>query len=164
MLPQGSHCAGAADIRHHANGKVSARTSHRPRAHSAMTDDERAIRAVVDTWLAASKAGDLPTVLGLMTDDCLFITPGQPPFGKEAFAAMSEGMKDVRMEGTSDIQEVQVFGDVAYLRNLLRISVTMPDGKTMRRSGQTLTILRKGADGMWRLSRDANLVMPEVDT
>ncbi|KHK51867.1 ketosteroid isomerase [Ralstonia sp. A12] len=127
-----------------------------------MTEDERAIRNVVDTWLAASRAGDLPTVLNLMTDDVLFLTPGQPPFGKEAFAAMSNGMKDVKVDGTSDIQEVQVFGDIAYLRNALRIVITMPDGKVVRRSGQTLTILRKEADGMWRLVRDANLVMAEA--
>ena len=127
-----------------------------------MTDDERAIRNVVDTWLAASKAGDLATVLSLMTDDVLFLTPGQPPFGKEAFAKMSEGMKDVQVDGTSDIQEVQVFGEIAYLRNALRIVITMPDGKVVRRSGQTLTILRKEADGRWRLVRDANLVMAET--
>ena len=129
---------------------------------TAMTDDERAIRNVVDTWLAASKAGDLATVLSLMTDDVLFLTPGQPPFGKEAFAKMSEGMKDVQVDGTSDIQEVQVFGEIAYLRNALRIVITMPDGKVVRRSGQTLTILRKEADGRWRLVRDANLVMAET--
>ena len=126
-----------------------------------MTDDERAIRNVVDTWLAASKAGDLDTVLGLMSDDVLFLTPGQAPFGKEAFAKMSDGMKDVRVDGTSDIQEVQVFGEIAYLRNALRIVITMPDGKVARRSGQTLTILRKEADGRWRLVRDANLVVPD---
>jgi uncharacterized protein (TIGR02246 family) len=126
-----------------------------------MTDDERAIRAVVDTWLAASKAGDLPTVLSLMTDDALFLTPGQPPFGKETFAAMSTGMKNVQVDGTSDIQEVHVFGDVAYLRNLLHITVTMPDGNVSKRSGQTLTLFRKSADGKWRLSRDANFVMPD---
>jgi hypothetical protein len=34
-----------------------------------MTDDERAIRELVDTWLAASKADDLATVLSLMTDE-----------------------------------------------------------------------------------------------
>ncbi len=127
-----------------------------------MTDDERAIRNVVETWLAASKAGDLPTVLSLMTDDVLFLTPGQAPFGKEAFAAMSNGLKDVQVDGTSDIQEVQVFGDIAYLRNALRIVITMPDGKVVRRSGQTLTILRKEADGKWRLVRDANLVVAEA--
>ncbi len=129
-----------------------------------MTDDERDIRNVVETWLAASKAGDLPTVLSLMTDDVLFLTPGQAPFGKEAFAAMSNGMKDVQVDGTSDIQEVQVFGDIAYLRNALRIVITMPDGKVVRRSGQTLTILRKEADGKWRLVRDANLVVAEAAT
>ncbi len=127
-----------------------------------MTNDERAIRNVVDTWLAASKAGDLDTVLSLMSDDVLFLTPGQAPFGKEAFAKMSQGMKDMQVDGTGEVQEVQVFGEIAYLRNALRIVITMPDGKVVRRSGQTLTILRKEADGMWRLVRDANLVMAEA--
>jgi ketosteroid isomerase-like protein len=34
-----------------------------------MTDDERAIRDLVATWMAASQAGDVATVLGLMADD-----------------------------------------------------------------------------------------------
>jgi hypothetical protein len=34
-----------------------------------MTDDERSIRELVDTWLAASKDGDLATVLSLITYD-----------------------------------------------------------------------------------------------
>jgi uncharacterized protein (TIGR02246 family) len=123
-----------------------------------MTDDERAIREVVDVWLAASKAGDLATVLSLMTDDVIFMVPGQKPFGKEAFAAASQGMKDVRIEGTSDIQEIQVLGDWAYLRNYLEMTVTPPGGAAKRRSGYTLTVLRKEADGRWRLARDANLL------
>jgi uncharacterized protein (TIGR02246 family) len=124
-----------------------------------MTDDERAIREVVDVWLAASKAGDLATVLSLMTDDVIFMVPGQKPFGKEAFAAASQGMKDVRIEGTSDIQEIQVLGDWAYLRNYLEMTVTPPGGAAKRRSGYTLTVLRKEADGRWRLARDANLLV-----
>lgn len=123
-----------------------------------MTDDERAIREVVDVWLAASKGGDLATVLSLMTDDVIFMVPGQKPFGKEAFAAASQGMKDVRIEGTSDIQEIQVLGDWAYLRNYLEMTVTPPGGAAKRRSGYTLTVLRKEADGRWRLARDANLL------
>jgi ketosteroid isomerase-like protein len=31
-----------------------------------MTDDERAIRDLVSTWMAASQAGDVETVLGLL--------------------------------------------------------------------------------------------------
>jgi uncharacterized protein (TIGR02246 family) len=124
-----------------------------------MTDDERAIRNVVDLWLSASKAGDIATVLSLMTDDALFMVPGQEPFGKEAFAAASRGMTGVLIEGTSEIQEIEVLGDWAYLRNSLSVAVTPPGGPTRRRTGLTLTIFRKEADGRWRLHRDANLLV-----
>jgi uncharacterized protein (TIGR02246 family) len=123
-----------------------------------MTNDERAIRDLIDTWLAASKAGDIQTVLSLMTDDVIFMVPGAPPFGKQAFAAASERMKNVQMEGTSEIQEIEILGNWAYLRNFIDMTVTPPGGTPMRRSGCTLTILRKEGDGKWRLARDANLL------
>ena len=125
-----------------------------------MTDDERAIRDLVATWMSASRAGDLQTVLGLMTDDVVFMVPGREPFGKEVFAAAALGMKDVGMEGTSDIRELVVLGDWAYLRNHIAVTMTPPGGKPVRRAGYTLTILRKEPDGRWRLARDANLVAP----
>jgi uncharacterized protein (TIGR02246 family) len=123
-----------------------------------MSDDERAIRDLVATWMAASKAGDQDTVLGLMTDDVVFMVPGREPFGKEAFAAASQGMQGMRIEGTSDIVELQVLGDWAYLRNRLNVTITPPGGSPTTRSGYTLTILRKEADGRWLLARDANLL------
>ena len=125
---------------------------------SRMTDDERAIRDLVATWMAASQAGDLQTVLGLMTDDVVFMVPGREPFGKEVFAAGAQGMKDVRMQGESDIRELAVLGDWAYLRNHLAVTMTPPGGKPVRRAGYTLTILRKQPDGRWLLARDANLL------
>jgi uncharacterized protein (TIGR02246 family) len=127
-----------------------------------MTDDERAIRDLVATWMSASQAGDMRTVLNLMTDDVVFMVPGREPFGKEAFAAQSQSMKDVRLEGTSDIQEIQVLGDWAYIRNHIKMTITPPSGAPMRRAGYTLTILRKQADGRWLLARDANLLTPQT--
>ena len=123
-----------------------------------MMDDERAIRSLIDTWMEASKAGDLKTVLSLMTDDVVFMVPGKEPFGKAEFAATSEGMKNVRIEGTSEIKELKLLGNWAYLRNHLKITVTPANGQPMRRSGYTLTIVRKEPDGRWRLARDANLL------
>src|SRR5215469_10904850 len=124
-----------------------------------MTEDERAIRAVIETWLVASKAGDLPTVLDLMTEDVVFLVPGRKPFGKAEFAAASAGMKDVRMEGRSEIEELEILGGWAFMRCRLEIAITPPGAATpMRRGGYALTILRKEADGQWRLARDANLV------
>lgn len=123
-----------------------------------MTDDERAIRQVVETWVSASKRGDLATVLSLMTDDVVFMVPGQEPFGKRAFAAASEGMGNVRMEGTSEILELQVSGNWAFVRNRIAMTAIPPDGERIHRSGYSLALLRKDADGQWRLARDANLM------
>ena len=123
-----------------------------------MTDDERAIRDLVATWMKASEAGDLNTVLSLMADDVIFMAPGREPFGKEEFRAASETMKKVRLTGTSDIRELKVLGDWAYIRNYIEISVMPPNGTAMQRSGYALSILRKQSDGKWVLWRDANLV------
>jgi uncharacterized protein (TIGR02246 family) len=126
-----------------------------------MHEDEQAIRDLVDTWLAATKAGDLDTVLNLMADDVVFMVPGQEPFGKEIFEANSLTMKDLRIAGTCDIQELRILGEWAWLRNRLEVTITPPNGKPSVRSGYTLTILRKNSDGKWLLARDANLLMPE---
>jgi len=125
-----------------------------------VTKDEEAIRALVDTWMIASRDGDLDTILGLMTDDVVFMVPGQEPFGKKEFAAASQSMKGARVDGRSDIKELRVLGDWAYLRNHLEVTMTPTDGgEPMRRAGYTLTILRKNPDGRWQLARDANLMM-----
>lgn len=126
-----------------------------------MTDDERAIRQLVETWMAASRRGDLATVLDLMSDDVVFMVPGQEPFGKDAFAAASKGMAAMRIDGTSEIHEMQILGDWAFIRNHVAMTATPPDGEPVRRAGYTLTLLRKEADGRWRLARDANLLTPQ---
>jgi uncharacterized protein (TIGR02246 family) len=123
-----------------------------------MTSDEQAIRAVVQQWMLASKAGDTAAVLELMTDDVLFMTPGAEPFGQEQFRKRSASLTDVEIDGHAETLEVEVFGDHAWIRNRLEMTTTPAGGEARRRSGYTLTILKKGDDGRWRLFRDANLV------
>lgn len=123
-----------------------------------MNDDERAIRELVDTWMRASKAGDIATVLDLMADDVVFMVPGREPFGKDEFRAASQAMRGVEMDGGAEIRELRVIGDWAWIHNQIDLSVTPPGGESQHRAGYTLTILRKGEDGRWRLFRDANLV------
>ena len=123
-----------------------------------MTDDERAIRQVIETWMRASREGDTQTVLSLMTEDAVFMVPGRPPFGREGFEQASSAMAGMRLDGTSEIVELQVQGDWAFSRNHIDLTVTPPSGEPVRRSGYTLTLYRKEADGRWRLMRDANLL------
>ena len=124
-------------------------------------DDEQAIRDVVARWFAASQAGDTKAVLDLMTDDVVFMVAGREPFGKDEFAKSSADMKDVKIDGKADIRELEVLGDWAFIRSHLEVTMTPPDAPPVKRSGYTLTLLRKGAGGRWRLARDANLLTRE---
>ena len=128
---------------------------------SADEDDERQIRELVDSWIAASNARDLPALIGMMTDDIVFMTPGRAPFGKAEFAADVERMKSVAIDARAEVQEIEVFGPRAYIRNHVRVELTSPGQAPKRVSGYAMSVLRKEADGRWRIARDANLVMPE---
>ena len=124
-----------------------------------MTADEQAIRELIATWMRASIAGDTDTVLSLMTDDAVFMVAGQEPFGKTAFAAAADRMRGMRLEGSAEVRELQVQGDLAFSRTYLRINMTPASvGRAVRRQGYAMTIFRKGPDGLWRLARDANLM------
>ena len=129
-----------------------------------MQNDEQEIRRLVATWMAATKAGDVETVLGLMADDVVFLTPGRPPMvGKSTFAAAAKapaGQEAPRFEGTSEIQEIRVLGEWAFMWTRLSVVVYPPGGAaSLTRAGHTLSILRK-QNGKWLLARDANMLAP----
>jgi uncharacterized protein (TIGR02246 family) len=127
-------------------------------------DDEQAIREMVHTWIEASKRGDLTTLLNLLADDVLFITPGNEPFGKQEFAAAnpSGSMNDMKMEADIDIKEISIAGPWAWMRSFLRVTFTQAGGDPTKLSGHILTVLQKNPDGQWVIKRDANFVAPNV--
>jgi uncharacterized protein (TIGR02246 family) len=124
-----------------------------------MTSDEQSIRDLITTWLSASKAGDNETVLSLMTEDVVFLQPGQEPIrGRAAFAQMQKGLANVPIDATADIQEIKVLGDWAYCWNYLTVVVTPRYGGTpVKRAGSVLSVLHK-QDGRWVIVRDANML------
>lgn len=126
-----------------------------------MNADEQAIRALIGRWIDATREQDVEAVLALMSHDAVFLTPGAPPMqGKDAFARSMRGaLGDNSFDAVSEIDEVVISGDMAYCRTRLSITITSKHGKLpMERSGHTLSILRKGADGQWLLTRDANML------
>jgi len=128
-----------------------------------MTNDERAIREVINTWMRATAAGDLTRVLELMDDDVVFLGPGRPAMrGKQGFAHATKAAEGRhRIEGSADIQEVHIFGEWAYCWNQLTVRMTPLDGgAASERRGPVLSIFRKRPDGTWVLFRDANMLAP----
>lgn len=124
-------------------------------------EDEHRIRELVATWMREASAGNTSAVLDLMTDDVVFLRPGHPPMRKAEFAKGAEAQESGKaptFDGTSEIEEIQVMGDWAFMWTQLEVVAKPPIGGTpTKRSGHTLTILRKEG-GRWKIARDANML------
>jgi uncharacterized protein (TIGR02246 family) len=120
-------------------------------------DDEHKIRDLLDVWWQATRADDVDTVLELMADDVVFLTPGQEPFGKAAFEQSARN-RSIRVDGKSTIQELEIVDGWAWMRTNIQVTMTPSTGVAHHRAGATLTILRKQRDGRWVIARDANLL------
>lgn len=122
--------------------------------------DEQQIRDVIGTWMKASREGDLATVMNLMTQDVVFLTPGNAPMRREDFKGQSKEMAPrVQIDGDFKVQEITVTGDLAVCWNYLEITVTPLDGgAAVKRAGNVLSVFRRENDGQWRIWRDANML------
>ena len=123
-----------------------------------MGPDEQEIRAVHSAWIVAVNAGDLDRLLALATDDVVFINPGQAPVGRDGFSlGFSGAHKRVRIDCTSELEEIVVVGEVAYTRSRDALSVTrLGGGEATKLAGYRITVYRKQPDGRWLLARDAH--------
>lgn len=128
-----------------------------------MGNDEHEIRQLVSTWMTATKSGDAETVLSLIADDAVFLVPGRPIMRKADFAAAARAQSAgtaPHFDGSSEIQEIKILGEWAFMWTTLTVVATPPDGgQSSTRAGYTLTILRKDG-GKWVLARDANMLAP----
>jgi uncharacterized protein (TIGR02246 family) len=128
-----------------------------------MSEDEKQIREMVEQWMAASKAGDTERVPSMVADDVVFLGAGRPPMTRAGFAAASAaqsqgGKPDI--EGVSEIQEIKVLGDWAFMWTKLRVTIRPPGATTvMTKAGYTLSVLKK-QNGQWVITRDANMLAP----
>lgn len=127
-----------------------------------MDNDERQIRELMDEWRRRTLEGDLEGVLALMTDDAVFLTPGNPPMTRSDFAAASQGLAGrFRIESTQEIKDFHASGDTAYAWSHISVVMTSTEtGARTERAGHVLTVFRKSSSGEWLLARDANLMKP----
>ncbi len=124
-----------------------------------MSNDELAIRDLIDTWCRATEAGNVDALAPLMADDMVFLTPGRAPFGKREFLeGSSQSAGKVKISVQAEVQEVRVSADLGYCWLKLAVTVTPEGTAPMQHSGHTIGIYRREG-ARWVLARDANLVM-----
>jgi uncharacterized protein (TIGR02246 family) len=125
--------------------------------------DEQAIRNLVAQWHSATAAGDVEAVLRLMAEDVVFLVAGHPPMkGRSTFEKGLRGLlASHRVESTSEVQEIEISGNLAYCWSVLNVRITPNTGSNVVvRSGSAISLLRKQTNGSWLVVRDANLLAP----
>lgn len=119
---------------------------------------EEAIGAVHTAWINAVNAGDLARLLSLMTDDVVFLNPGQEPIGRDGFSSNFDGAhRRIQIRCSSELEEVVVAGEVAYTRSRDALDIVPRDGGEPKHlAGYRITVYRQQPDGRWLLARDAH--------
>ncbi len=128
----------------------------------AFTEAPRAqIEAFNQKFEAATRRMDNAAIMDLWAEDGITLLPSaKPVIGKAAIAAMinavTEQIKGARMDKFElRCSAIEVSGDLATEWCSEHQIVILPDGKPpFDGRGKMLLVLRRGADGKWRLLRE----------
>jgi len=122
--------------------------------------DITAIRKIFDQYTSAWESEDLDLWISLWTDDAIEMVPGAPALiGKEQMLETWKPLFDKFDKFTMKLpvypKEIVVAGDWAFCRGTYIFAVTpKAGGETVERAGKSLTILKRQADGSWKIARE----------
>lgn len=118
--------------------------------------DFNAVGAAHDQYATAFNSNEAKAVAAFYAEDAVLMLPGIPAIqGRQAIQAMFEEYfkhNAAKMKHTP--LDTQVSGDWAYERGKIREAVTPMSGQPMERSLKYLAILKRQADGAWRVHVD----------
>ena len=112
--------------------------------------DVSALHGLIQPWSTALESQDWDAALGMCTEDCVFLPPGEPAVPPEGLRAFFEAYP-VITEMKWDIDHIEGHEDVATLRGWFDITAQTEEGEGTER-GKFVDILRKEDDGRWRFS------------
>lgn len=120
---------------------------------AARSDIEKALRR----YEAALNSANVDAVLGMFTDDGVFMAPNRPATtGKTAIRAAYESIFQViAFDTTLTIEEVvPVAADWAFARTSSNGSVTVKaNAQKVHDANHELFVLQRGGDDAWRIAR-----------
>jgi uncharacterized protein (TIGR02246 family) len=126
-------------------------TTDVPRPATATNSPE----ALMETFAAHVHTRDLDALMAMYEADAVFMPePGvvltTPEEIRTALGAM------LSLEPTMVVNPGQVLlaGDVALIQNDWSMTGTAPDGTTVTQGGRSADVVRRGADGTWRVLID----------
>ena len=119
-------------------------------------NDLQAIEEQRYAWIRAVNARDVEAYLEVLTEDIVWLPPGQSALhGRAAFAAWVEPfLESFNYEFDITDPAVRVAGDCAVERGTCHSKMTsLADGSAGEHSGSYIVLWRKDNDNAWRIER-----------
>ncbi|HUR32842.1 MAG TPA: nuclear transport factor 2 family protein [Vicinamibacterales bacterium] len=111
-----------------------------------------------DAYVTAINSNNLDTLLGVLTDDVVFLSAGEPPMvGKAAVRPwLAAYLEAYRTHWDKPVDEFIVNGEWAYERYSWKSTDTpVAGGDAVIDTGWGLVVYHHDTDGTWRVARDA---------
>lgn len=125
-------------------------------ASSADSDDESAIRQVVQREVAAARANNPDSFVVVLSADATVKPPNEPPVTGSAIPSWLRNMfANVTIDQiTYTDEQIAVSGDLAVHYYGFDWTVTPKGGRGMQEKGHGIHVLRRQPDGSWRIAYD----------
>jgi len=107
-------------------------------------------------WIAALRAADIDCLMDMVTDDVVAAHPGgKTTHGKGELADDFRRLfRDFRMDQSSTSEETIESGEWAFDRAYVSTKIIpLAGGEPSRVNSEVIVILRRGADGLWKIAR-----------
>jgi uncharacterized protein (TIGR02246 family) len=110
---------------------------------------------VIESFAALLADGDIDGLVDLYEPDAVFAPqPGQAVIGRDAIREALGGFLELRPQMEGDIRNVLVSDDTALVSNRWALRGTGPDGAPVEMGGMSADVMRRDADGAWRIVID----------
>lgn len=110
---------------------------------------------VINLFAERLNGGDVEGALALYERDATFaVQPGETVQGANAIRAALGSFAALEPKLSGTIEKSLTAGDVALVINRWSLEGHQPDGVPVRMAGLSADVLRRGADGAWKIAID----------
>jgi uncharacterized protein (TIGR02246 family) len=113
-------------------------------------------RSISPAFVRAMESKDSEALASFYAEEGTLMPPGAPPIqGRAAIQAFWERMVHTAIKKVAlNPQDLRMSGDLSYEVGTYDIDLALPDGTAASEQGKYIVLMKKQADGSWKMTHD----------